>query len=66
MHLKRMLDNGRKNVNQLHSTISNRDINLSARRLPLLSRLAVSLKWTEPVKIHSCLVYRITAIDNSG
>ena len=35
MHLKRVLDNGRKKVNQLHS--SNRDINLSARRLLLLS-----------------------------
>ena len=33
VHLK---DNGRKKVNQLHSVISNRDINLSARRLLLL------------------------------
>ena len=30
VHLKRVLDNGRKKVNQLHSIISNRDINLSA------------------------------------
>ena len=37
MHLKRVLDNGKKKVNQLHSIISNRDINLSARRLLLLS-----------------------------
>ena len=37
MHLKRVLDNGRKKVNLLHSIISNRDINLSARRLLLLS-----------------------------
>ena len=29
------LDCGRKKVNQLHSVISNRDINLSARRLLL-------------------------------
>ena len=31
------IENGRKKVNQLHSVISNRDINLSARRLLLLS-----------------------------
>ena len=36
VHLKKVLDNGRKKVNQLHSVISNRDINLSARRLLLL------------------------------
>ena len=30
------LDNGRKKVNQLHSVISNRDINLSARRLSVI------------------------------
>ena len=29
VHLKRVLDNGRKKVNELHSIISNRDINLS-------------------------------------
>ena len=39
VHLKKVLDNGRKEVNQLHSVISNRDINLSARRLLLLSGL---------------------------
>ena len=43
MHLKRVLDNGRKKVNQLHSVISNRDINLSARRLLLLS--VISEVW---------------------
>ena len=37
MHLKRVLDNGRKKVNQLYGIISNRDINLSARGLLLLS-----------------------------
>ena len=37
MHLKRVLNNSRKKVNQLHSIISNRDINLSARRLLLPS-----------------------------
>ena len=29
-HIKKVLDCGRKKVNQLHSVISNRDINLSA------------------------------------
>ena len=35
VHLKKVLENGRKKVNQLHSVISNRDINLSARTLLL-------------------------------
>ena len=39
IHLKKVLDSGRKKVNQLHSVISNRDINWSARRLLLLSRI---------------------------
>ena len=37
VHLKRVLDNGRKKVNHLHSIISNRVFYLSARRLLLLS-----------------------------
>ena len=36
VHLKRVLGNCRKKVNQLPSIISNRDVNLSARRLLLL------------------------------
>ena len=35
VHIKNVLDNGRRKVNQLHSVISNRDINLSARRSTL-------------------------------
>ena len=49
MHLKRVLDNGRKKVNQLHSIISNRDINLSARRLLLLSVIRPSLEYGSEV-----------------
>ena len=44
VHLKRVLDNGRKKVNQLHSIISNRDIDLSARRLLLLSVIRPSCR----------------------
>ena len=44
VHLKRVLDNGREKVNQLHSIISNRDINLSARRLLLLSIIRPSIE----------------------
>ena len=40
-----MLDCGRKKVNQLHGVISNRDINLSARRLLLLSVVRPSLEY---------------------
>ena len=42
VHLKKVLDNGRKKVNQLHS---NRDINLSARRLLLLSVIRPSIEY---------------------
>ena len=37
VHIKRVVENGRKKVNQLRSVISNRGVNLSARRLLLLS-----------------------------
>ena len=36
MHINKLLDNGRKKVNQLHKVISNRNVNLSASRLLLL------------------------------
>ena len=32
MHIRKLLDKGRKRVNQLHKVISNRNINLSAPR----------------------------------
>ena len=35
--MRRVVDSGRKKVNQLHSVISNRDVNLNAHRLFLLS-----------------------------
>ena len=37
MHIRKLLDNGRKRVNQQHKVISNRNINLSACRHLLLS-----------------------------
>ena len=37
MHIKKVVDSGRKKLNQIHSVLSNRDINLTARRLLLLS-----------------------------
>ena len=45
VHLKKVLDNGRKKVNQFHRVISNRDINLSARRLLLLSVIRPSIEY---------------------
>ena len=41
MHLKRKQ---KKKVNQLHSIISNRDVNLSAHRLLLLSAVRPSIE----------------------
>ena len=49
VHSKRVLDNGRKKVNQLHSIISNRDINLSARRLLVLSVIRPSIEYSSEV-----------------
>ena len=43
MHIKKLLDNGRKKVNQLHKVISNRNVNLSTRRLLLLSVIRPSI-----------------------
>ena len=45
MHIKKVLDDGKRRVNQLHSIISNRDINLSARRLILLSVVRPSVDY---------------------
>ena len=49
VHIKNVLDNGRRKVNQLHSVISNRDINLSARRLLLLVVVRPTLKYGSEV-----------------
>ena len=48
-HIKKVLDCGRKKVNQLHSVISNKDINLSARRLLLPSVVRSSLEYGSEV-----------------
>ena len=49
MHIKKVVDNGRKKVNQVHSILSNRDINLSARRLLLLSVVRPTLEYGNEV-----------------
>ena len=48
-HIKKVLDSGRKKVNQFHSVISNREINMSARRLLLLSVVRPSLEYGNEV-----------------
>ena len=45
MHIRKLLDNGRKRVNQLLKVISNRNINLSARRLLLLSVIRLGIEY---------------------
>ena len=49
MHIRKLLDNGRKRVNQLHKVISNRNINLSARRHLLLSINRPSIEYGSEV-----------------
>ena len=45
MHIKKLLDNGRKKVNLLNKVIGNRNINLSACRLLLLSVIRPSIEY---------------------
>ena len=49
MHIKKSLDNGRKKVNQLHKVISNRNVNLSAPRMFLLSVIRRSVEYGSAV-----------------
>ena len=48
-HIKKVIVCGRKKVNQLHSVISNKNMNLSARRLLLLSVVRPSLEYGSEV-----------------
>ena len=45
MHIRKLLDNGRKRVNQLHKVISNRNINLNSHRHLLLSVIRPSMEY---------------------
>ena len=49
MYIRKILNNGRRKVNQLHMVISNRNINLSALRLLLLSVITPSIKYGREV-----------------
>ena len=49
MHIRKLLDNVRKRVNQLHKVISNSNINLSARRRLLLSVIRPSIEYGSEV-----------------
>ena len=49
MHIKKLLDNGRKKVNQLHKVISNRNVNLSPHRLLVLSVIRPSIEYGSEV-----------------
>ena len=49
MHIKKLLDNGRKQVSQLHKVISNRNVNLSPCRLLLLSETRLSIEYGSEV-----------------
>ena len=48
-HVKDVCVNGRKKLNQLHSVLSNRDINSCARRLLLLSVVRPSIEYGSEV-----------------
>ena len=46
-HIKKLIQNGKQKFNQLNSTISNRNINLSVRHMLLLSVLRPSKPFGE-------------------
>ena len=54
-HIKKVLDSGRKKVNQLHSVISTKDINMSARRLLLFHEVWEGNK-SQPAALESVLL----------
>ena len=45
VHIKKVINNGRKKVSQLHSVTGNRDINVTAHRLLLLSVIRPSIEY---------------------
>ena len=47
--IKELLDNGKKKANQLHKVISNRNVNLSAHRLLLLSVIRPTIEYGSEV-----------------
>ena len=49
IHINKLLDNVRKKVNQLHTVISNSNINLSAHRLLLLSEIRPIIEYGSEV-----------------
>ena len=60
--MKRLISNGRKKVNQLYSIISNRNINLSARRLLLLSVLRPSIECGS--EVWKCIKSQASALES--
>ena len=60
--MKRVISNGRKKVNQLHSIISNRYIYLSARRLLLLSVFRPSIEHGS--KVWKCNKSQASALES--
>ena len=49
VHVKKVIDSGRTRLNQLHAVISNRSINLSARRMLLLAVIRPSLEYRNEI-----------------
>ena len=49
VHIRMLLQNGRRRLNQMHKFISNRNINFSACRLLLLSVIRPSVEYVSKV-----------------
>ena len=57
-----MISNGRKKVNQLHTSISNGNINISARRQLLFSVLRPSIEYSS--EIWKCSKSQTSALES--
>ena len=62
MHVKKVIDSGRKRLIQLHGILSNRSINLSARRMLLLCVVRPTLE--DGSEIWDCNKGRATALES--
>ena len=67
MHIKKLLNNGRKKVNQLHKVVSNRNVNLNIRRRLLLNVIRPNIEYRSEVwESNKCQVGSLESIILDG
>ena len=66
MHIKKVLDNAGKKLNQIHRVSSNRNISLSTRRLLLLSVIVSEVSLSDEVNGTHCLYSNFCSKSENG